>query len=95
MNSETLEALKGSIGKWEAIVAGTGFDNGVDNCPLCGLFNNDETNDSETDCDGCPVAEKSGHKYCGGTPYTQFLRWGIKAAQEELDFLRSLLPAGA
>ncbi len=94
MNSETLEALKGSIAKWEAIVAGTGFDNGADNCPLCGLFNN--ADDPETDCDGCPVAEKSGHKYCGGTPYTKFVPWGgIKAAQEELDFLRSLLPAGA
>ena len=38
MKSKTLEALKGSIEKWERIVDGTGVDNRADNCPLCQLF---------------------------------------------------------
>ena len=38
MNRKTLTALKGSIKKWEKIVAGTGSDNGYQNCPLCALF---------------------------------------------------------
>jgi hypothetical protein len=38
MDEKTLEALKGSIRKWEAIVDGTGEDDGADNCPLCHMF---------------------------------------------------------
>jgi len=35
MDAKTLKALKGSIKKWEKIIAGTGVDKGGDNCPLC------------------------------------------------------------
>lgn len=45
---ETKEALEGAIKKWEKIYAGVGVDEGVDNCPLCELFDDD-------DCTGCPV----------------------------------------
>lgn len=104
MNKKTLAALKGSIEKWEKIVAGTGGDDGADNCPLCQLFNNDET---EEMCAGCPVAKKTGLDGCSGTPYPD---WGehfrgilrypfvadtkekVAAAEAELAFLRSLLP---
>src|SRR5947209_6256825 len=49
MEAATLQALKGSIAKWEKIVAGTGADGGRADCPLCSLF-------YEYDCAGCPVA---------------------------------------
>jgi len=38
MDAETMAALKGSIAKWEAIVAGAGKDFGASNCPLCRKF---------------------------------------------------------
>lgn len=91
MDKATLKALKGSISKWESIVAGSGADNGCDNCPLCKKFYKEE-------CNGCPVREASGQPFCDGTPYDKFRAAGSmenkrKAAELELAFLRSLLPA--
>jgi hypothetical protein len=103
MDQRTLEALQGSIKKWEAIVAGTGVDHGIHNCPLCALFwlNN---------CAGCPVAESSNDISCNNTPYKTAWQpsvdpYGYRslpfpavtarqkaAAKEELAFLKSLLP---
>jgi hypothetical protein len=69
MHERTLTALKGSILKWEQIVAGTGFDKGADNCPLCDLFYN------KSWCNGCPVKTKTGMSCCDGTPYQdEFVR---------------------
>lgn len=96
MDARTLKALKGSIAKWEAIVAGTGTDEGPRNCPLCVEFWGDY-------CKGCPVRDKTGHHGCIGTPYAEWERADVTAAttpalvalaQAELDFLRSLLPEG-
>lgn len=72
MNKATLKALKGSVAKWEAIVAGTGEDQGNINCPLCQKFNNDKT-PMDTECDGCPVSEATGRRFCGGTPYSRWV----------------------
>ena len=97
MDHRTLTALKGSIKKWEGIVAGTEGDEGIKNCPLCQEFWNDG-------CVGCPVYEHTGQMSCDGTPYDDWThhRWesGMKAetpedklqAQKMLDFLKSLLP---
>lgn len=102
MDAETLEALRGSIAKWEAIVAGTGADHGPDNCTLCQKFDH---------CDGRPVAEAVGDTGCCNTPFetewaeSELTRnddggyWAVTAqqkaaAQAEVDFLRSLLPPG-
>ena len=71
MNKATLLALKGSIKKWEDIVAGTKQDLGDENCPLCKRFlvsKNKET------CEGCPVREKTGQSLCGGSPYEAWHR---------------------
>ena len=103
MTDETRKALEGSIAKWQAIVDGTGENQGPQNCPLCWMFRDDE-------CRGCPVRERSGRHYCYGTPYTSFEDLDIAAlecqdddvrkallvqrgvaAQAELDFLKSLL----
>lgn len=103
MSKATLKALRGSIAKWEKIVAGTGVDKGPDNCALCKRF-------FYRDCSGCPVNDKTGEG-CQRTPYD---RWADvtetetdmtaaghrkavspeakEAAQAELDFLKSLLP---
>jgi hypothetical protein len=35
INTAGMKALDGSIEKWRKIVAGTGTDEGPDNCPLC------------------------------------------------------------
>jgi hypothetical protein len=106
MNAETLAALKGSIAKWDAIVAETLSDEGAINCPLCQLF-------ARKGCIGCPVRASSGMAQCSGTPYANwydgcrrehlgntYLPWfattdELKAlARAEADFLRSLLPEG-
>lgn len=99
MDKKTLEALKGSIEKWEGIVAGKIKDEGPRNCPLCKKF---------PSCDGCPVSEVTLSDSCNNSPYEE---WEIYAyanhhefdymvrdekskelAEAELNFLKSLLP---
>ena len=105
MNKKTLTSLEGSIEKWEAIVEGTGVDNGVNNCPLCQLFIGGR---------GAGVSIQGGCVKCPsncGDNYTPYREWqthliynhsrAIKKihcptckelAQAELDHLKSLLP---
>lgn len=105
MDAKTLEALRGSIAKWAAIVDGTGADEGMDNCPLCKEFAY-EYGDGD-DCFGCPVRERTGKGDCYGSPYSNWRKTTPgefphladtpekkAAAQAELDFLISLLPEG-
>jgi hypothetical protein len=101
MDPETLEALKGSIAKWEGIVAGTLKDEGVDNCPLCQKFHACFRKIPGECCQGCPVNDASDNRGCINTPYDEWERHGSHevttdehrtAAQAELDFLKSLLP---
>lgn len=102
MDAETLEALKGSIAKWEAIVAGTGEDKGDENCPLCLKFHICHRSEPGRGCDGCPVAG-AGHRSCEDTPYEKYAdamnraspdhEVANQAALAEIDFLKSLLPA--
>lgn len=93
MPAKTLKALRGSIAKWEGIVAGTIEDYGEDNCPLCKLF-------LKKNCEGCPVYARTHHEGCWETPYRATLEADSKEeydrlAQAELDFLKSLLPKDA
>lgn len=109
MDTETLAALRGSIEKWERIVADTDTDQGAANCPLCEMFFDseyeEEDNAGQVYCRGCPVYVHTGKDNCDGTPYQGWVRAGgrfnmadtlqrIVAADAELDFLRSLLPEG-
>lgn len=89
MDDATLTALKGSIAKWEAIVAGTGVDLGGSNCPLCKMFVR-----INGECKGCPVMEVTGFDNCERTPYYEYDPEEPETAQAELDFLKSLLPPG-
>lgn len=98
MDARTLEALKGSIEKWRLIVEEGGEDRGYLNCPLCERFN------TGFGCGGCPVAVRTEHYFCDGSPFQEWerLKKGftgcadtpekLDAARAELAFLRSLLP---
>ena len=98
MDPKTLAALRGSIAKWQAIVDGTGTDQGPKNCPLCQMFLKGPPR-----CADCPVYEKTKVTGCGITPYDDFIfaeedddtAGMVDAAQAELAFLKSLLPAEA
>ena len=103
MNKEALEALRGSIEKWEHIVAGDGADRGSSNCSLCQIFF--DRDDGKPECFGCPVMVASGQPLCKNTPYDGWMlsqegsHTGravtlrqIAAAKNELKFLKSLLP---
>lgn len=74
MKPATLKALKGSIRKWELIVAGTGADDGQHNCPLCQRFDRYELALCETDNEQCPVAIATGDTECSGSPYVDWRR---------------------
>jgi hypothetical protein len=108
MDEKTLEALKGSIKKWEDIRDGLIDDKGTRNCPLCKMFS---VADPIDDCVGCPIAEAVDDIHCYGTPYSVFNAFDNKftmplteltneddiamrrrLAQDEIDFLASLLP---
>ena len=106
MDPKTLTALKASITKWEQnLKARSPYEVEISpvSCSLCTLFHQD-------DCEGCPVSEKTGQSRCFSTPFraadlaltdweevdkNSALRdaWR-KAAQAEVDFLKSLLPEG-
>lgn len=101
MKKKTLDALKGSIHKWEQIRDGLIEDQGTHNCPLCKLFH-------DIHCVGCPIQQHTGKMNCAGSPYEDYNDYVFyndhndydpndpdvekKLAQDELDFLISLLP---
>lgn len=103
MDNETLIALKASIKHWEKNVAAKrriDASTVAKACALCCMF---EISDGS--CAGCPVRNVSGQGGCNGTPFWDasdaYDAWsrGLgtrdewrKAAQAELDFLKSLLP---
>jgi hypothetical protein len=93
MDEKTLEALKGSIRKWEKIRDGQMHDEGARNCPLCQLFNN--AHNRFKDCEGCPVKQRTGFQFCKNTPYVDIYNNGEfgDLIQAEIDFLVSLLPS--
>jgi hypothetical protein len=73
MDPETLEALKGSIAKWERVVEGGQQENGgPTDCPLCSRFNSQfNKNLTNPPCQGCPVSIRTGQKFCEGSPYDE------------------------
>ena len=92
MDKDTAEKLEGSIVKWEGIVDGTVENDGPRNCPLCQKFAHAGMPLGER-CNGCPVMERTGQRGCNGSPYVYYIAGqpsATKAAQEELDFLKSL-----
>jgi len=101
MKSATVDALVGSIRKWQRIVSGVEADRGANNCPLCKMF----YSKWPARCVGCPVYSHTRQEECRGTPFWDFIstctdydnRWADTpalraAAAEELHFLVGLLP---
>ena len=105
MDKETEAALRESIKHWEENVAAKKVeDTGVaaSDCALCIKFFDDGL------CNGCPVKQHTSRVRCKETPFYRawiaennwFVNPGSEkaaaafkaAAQEELDFLKSLLP---
>lgn len=100
MTPETAQALEASIKHWrdnvEAKTPGQASCEELD-CALCGLF-------FERNCKGCPVNEKTGLRFCRGTPHGAAVsahsdwEWGPgggrahfrAAAQDMLSFLEGL-----
>lgn len=106
MDKETLEALKASIAKWERNAVAEkpeDYKTAATDCPLCGIFLF-----KPLSCSGCPVSVETGRAGCDDTPFDDALEahddWmdardsqafgeaARKAAQAEVDFLKSLLP---
>lgn len=100
MNDKMLEALKASIAKWEDNTKITHISESKiwgDTCALC--------EEAGLTCSGCPVSERTGHVNCEETPWKEIpaivgdvkslsapLSAFHRAAQDEVDFLKSLLP---
>jgi hypothetical protein len=101
LSSRALEALKGSITKWERIAAEEEPSLGSRNCPLCREFK--EGLLAAEQCRGCPVMLSTGKPACRDTPYDYFpgasgpdgyatSGRAKEVARREVAFLRSLLP---
>lgn len=106
MEPETLTALKKSIQKWESIAAGIGIDVGTDNCALCQTFCcHDCPVAKAVGYNGCiktPYNEWSNHHEFSHQRYTDDIDKPMfclcptcrDLANQELAFLKSLLPEG-
>ncbi len=105
MDRKTYDALIASIEKWEGNAAVRRIASAQvygDSCPLCDLFWR-----WNAACEGCPVRNATGCSECAGSPwkdvidaYFDFKRGAVPlrifrdAAAREVNFLRSLVPAG-
>jgi hypothetical protein len=85
MKHKIRKALKGSIRKWEEIVAGKGVDKGGANCPLCQL-----TEKEYLECDKlpCPIYTKTKMLECQGSPYPKWREHHRSNHPEEDEFLK-------
>jgi len=105
MDKKTLEALRKSIEKWEKIVAGKGEDQGSSNCALCQLFMERGCRGCPvffetgiTACYDTPYDDWINHQKDEHFYGSKIMGYIIKCpeckrlAQEELEFLKSLLP---
>lgn len=104
MDTETREALEGSIRKWEGVASGKKGERGTSDCPLCNKFFHQAEGGY---CVRCPVYARTGRPGCMESPWTNWIAasgWsaelgrcadtdaGRNAARAELDFLISLIP---
>lgn len=82
-DTDTDKALKGSIKKWQDIIAGNSIDEGARNCPLCELFLYVR---EDNECYGCPVAESVDAIGCAETPYVAWVEHQAGEHRSEADF---------
>lgn len=97
-SEKTMNAIEGSVKKWEDVVLGKIKERGPNNCPLCELFFENPS------CSGCPIAEKPRYDRCLNTPYTKWIETSdynngryvasldaYKTALDEIEFLKNIL----
>lgn len=105
MDETTLKALNGSIKKWTGIVENLGVDCGSYNCSLCQLFSAPpcvgcpvRSATQRSGCNGTPYIDWIDHQHIvhHNISSVSQLHEGCnrctQLAQNELDFLISLLP---
>lgn len=104
MKKEVIEAIHGSIKKWEGIRDGQLADLAQENCPLCQMFYIDSTWNTEKECTGCPIREKTGYPGCHGVDeyddvsdeldinHMASSERAKNACQEMINYLKALLP---
>jgi hypothetical protein len=103
VNKKTLTALMGSISKWALIVGSGGVDEGGNNCPLCELHYNHSTCSLcpvriATNMPCCDNTPYIGWCYHQQEQHNKHIYLHVicptckELAQQELDFLKSLLP---
>lgn len=72
MEIKARQALLDSIAHWQDVVDDpVNTKTGPHDCALCEVFNNDFRG-AGTECQGCPVMEKTGKSFCKGSPYGTF-----------------------
>lgn len=95
MEPKTLEALRESIAHHQNNKAVPHQRTmGASSCALCGLFRYQGPivegqiyrRNSNADCGGCPVREKTGEQYCIGTPWGEVEYTESKMAEEGNDY---------
>lgn len=75
MTPQALTALQKSIAHWERLATGNRKPDelvGGSWCALCDEFNGSIPFDER--CQGCPVYEKTGKRFCAGTPWVAIER---------------------
>ena len=107
MSEETRKALEESIQHWEenleAAKAGEKFNFYSEDCALCSLFEGDDCEGCpvaekacDVQCEGSPWVDVNRVYWKwvrAGLPQTQYYLSALEeAVQQELDFLKSLLP---
>jgi hypothetical protein len=73
---DVLIGFEGSITKWTDIILGKDTDRGQENCTLCQVF-------SEYECSDCPIGEKTGQNYCGGSPHSEWYAHHVKMMEDQ------------
>lgn len=72
MDSDTIEAIEGSVMKWDCIAQGIGVNEGAGNCPLCTMF----IDNGCVECPVCPVVlaiQGNNARGCSFTPYASII----------------------
>ena len=92
-----IEAMRKSVKKWEFIAEwceshdDSEFlaDGGENTCALCKLY----LGETDRECVGCPILDRTGKIGCQETPYVNYRRSGgdSRVARREVAFLKTLL----
>jgi len=64
--NEIMEMADITIGHWQEVVTGTRKYKLTTDCPACKKYR------YNTRCEGCPIFERTGSKYCQATPVVEF-----------------------